>query len=47
MKKELSIYTILVITAIFFFGVLNTVYLSYKIQSLEEKIENIKNFKSE
>lgn len=46
MSKELSkYYTILVITAICFFGVLNTVYLSHRIQNLEEKIESIKPIK--
>jgi uncharacterized membrane protein len=47
-KKELlTIYTILVVIAIFLFGFLNTIYLSNRIQILEDKIESLIPFKSE
>lgn len=46
MNKELRRYVILLITAIFLFGFLNTLHLVYELQRLEEKIETIKNFKS-
>ena len=46
-KGLLTIYTILVVIAIFLFGFLNTIYLSNRIQILEDKIESLTTFKSE
>lgn len=49
MKRQglLTTYTILVVIAIFLFGFLNTIYLSNRVEILEDKIESIRTLKSE